>query len=214
MRRLILATASAIALGIVGTGPLYAQNTGTAGTTPGAMQAPATETTQPAMPQGQIATPAMPSTSGDLSSNTNAAASSQTSGGWTQLSRADMQQIQEKLRSDGLYHGRIDGLSGPGTQQALRTYQRKNGLPVTGTPDPQTLSSLQINMPGVGSSTAPNPSEMNPSSSAGTSGMGNTEMNPSSSAGTSGMGNTEMNPSGNAGASGTGNTLTPESPQH
>jgi peptidoglycan hydrolase-like protein with peptidoglycan-binding domain len=174
MRKLILATASAIALGVVSGGPLYAQNT--TGTTPGAQQPPA-EATQPAMPNAGATTPAMPSPStSNPPSDTGMAASSQASGDWTKLSRADMQQIQEKLRSDGLYHGRIDGLSGPGTQQALRTYQRKNGLPVSGTPDPQTLASLQINTTGVGSSTMPGSSEMNPSSSAGTSSTTNPSM--------------------------------------
>jgi peptidoglycan hydrolase-like protein with peptidoglycan-binding domain len=176
MRKLILATASAIALGIVGAGPLYAQNqntdTGSAGTMPqAAPRTPATGITQPSMPQDQTGTPAP--------SGANEASSANTTGmnaDWARLSRSDVQQIQEKLRSDGLYHGQIDGLMGPGTQQALRTYQRKNGLPVTGTPDPQTLSSLQIATTGAGSSTAPNALEMSPSSGAGTSGTGNTSM--------------------------------------
>ena len=187
MRKLILASASAIALGIVGAGPLYAQNTdtGTAGATSGAVQTPATEAAQPVMPQGQTAMPA-PSAANEQS-NANMPG---TNGDWGRLSRADMQQVQEKLRGDGLYHGRIDGMSGPGTQQALRTFQRKNGLPVTGTPDPQTLSSLQVNTTGVGSSTAPNASETSPSSNAGTSGTSSTEMNPTGNAGTSGIGNT------------------------
>jgi len=178
MRKLILATASAVALGIAGTGPLYAQNThdGSAGATPGA-EPPAIGAIQPAKPNEGTPPPAMPSAStSNPSSDTVTAASSQTNGNWTKLSRADMQQIQEKLRSEGLYHGKIDGLNGSGTQQALRTYQRKNGLPVTGTPDPQTLSSLQISMPGVGSSTEPNSTEMNPSSNAGTSGTSNSSM--------------------------------------
>ncbi|HEY2540872.1 MAG TPA: peptidoglycan-binding domain-containing protein, partial [Stellaceae bacterium] len=44
----------------------------------------------------------------------------------------------------------------PGTQQALRSYQQQNGLPVTGSPDQQTVSSLSGTGAGVGSSTMPN----------------------------------------------------------
>ena len=173
MRKLILATASALALGIVGAGPLYAQNTygGTAGTAPGA-QKPATEATQPAMPNAEATTLAMPSPSAsNPSSEAAAAPASKPIGDWSKLSRADMRQIQEKLRADGFYHGRIDGLDGRGTQLALRTYQRRNGLSVTGTPDPQTLSRLQMTTAGVGASTAPGSSQMSPSSGAGASGM-------------------------------------------
>ena len=54
MRTLILATVSAIALGIAGAGPLYAQNMNNAPSTnpaPAAEQTPSPGTMQPATPQ-------------------------------------------------------------------------------------------------------------------------------------------------------------------
>jgi Putative peptidoglycan binding domain len=191
MRTLILATASAIALGIAGVSPTYAADSNTGGNpAAAATQTPATGTMQPATPQAgsqmQQTAPSLsgnnPSLSGNSrSNNPDMANSSPANADWPRVSRDDVQQIQQKLQQDGLYRGKIDGLVGPGTQQALSTYQRKNGLPVTATLDPQTVSSL--NGAGVGSSTPPNSSNdtnmtpnetnMTPSSNAGTSGVTN-----------------------------------------
>lgn len=41
-------------------------------------------------------------------------------------------QIQEHLMAKGLYPGPADGISGPLTQDAIRSYQRENAIPVTG----------------------------------------------------------------------------------
>ncbi len=156
MRKLILATASAIALGIAGATPLYAQNTTTspsASPAPAQDQGTATGTIQPGMPQAgdQMQTP--PAT-GANNANPDPASISHPRLG--RLSRADIRNIQQKLSQDGLYRGRIDGIEGPGTRQALRAYQQQSGLPVTGTPDQQTVSSLSGSGAGVGSSTMPN----------------------------------------------------------
>ena len=184
MRNLILATASAIALGIAGASPIYAQNANT-GTAPDAgspaAQTPATRATQPAMPQaGNTIQQTPPSMSGSQSSSPDMASGSQSATDWGRLSRNDIEQIQQKLKQEGLYRARIDGLVGPGTQQALRAYQRKHGLPVTATLNPQTLASLNVTPTGsgagVGSSTAPNSSNdmnMPPSSNTGAGGANN-----------------------------------------
>jgi peptidoglycan hydrolase-like protein with peptidoglycan-binding domain len=181
MRTLILATASAIALGIAS--PLYAaDNNAAANPAPAAPSAAqATGTMQPATPQAGDTMQQTPSMSGDNQHNNgNTASASPSSMDWPRLSQADVQQIQQKLQQNGLYRGKIDGLVGPETQQALRAYQHQNKLPVTATLDPQTLASLNGTGTGtgvgVGSSTPPNSSNdmnMNPSSNAGDNGAGN-----------------------------------------
>jgi peptidoglycan hydrolase-like protein with peptidoglycan-binding domain len=175
MRKLILATASALALGIAGAAPLYAQNanTGPAATPAPQDQGTAAGTVQPGAPQAGTNMQQTPPAAG--LDNPNMASTSQSSVDSGRFSRADIQNIQQKLQQDGLYHGRIDGLVGPATQQALRGYQQQNGLPVTGTPDQQTLASLNGGGAGVGSSTMPNSSDMNAPPS---SGSGTTSPNP------------------------------------
>jgi peptidoglycan hydrolase-like protein with peptidoglycan-binding domain len=51
---------------------------------------------------------------------------------------------QLELRSSGFYHGKIDGVSGRKTQAAIRAYQRRNHLPVTGRLDMATLRHLGV----------------------------------------------------------------------
>jgi peptidoglycan hydrolase-like protein with peptidoglycan-binding domain len=158
MRKLILATASAIALGIAGATPLYAQNLNTgpaANPAPAQDQGTAAGTMQPGMPQAGDQMQQPPAAGANIN-NPDLASTSQTGVDTGRLSRADIRGIQHKLSQNGLYHGRIDGLNGPETQQALRSYQQQNGLPVTGTPDQQTLASLNSSGAGVGSSTMPN----------------------------------------------------------
>jgi peptidoglycan hydrolase-like protein with peptidoglycan-binding domain len=42
--------------------------------------------------------------------------------------RSEVSEVQQKLQQQGLYHGNIDGILGRQTHQALRQYQRQNGL--------------------------------------------------------------------------------------
>ena len=189
MRTLILATVSAIALGIAGAGPLYAQNMNNAPSTnpaPAAEQTPSAGTMQPASPQaGNAMQQTSPSMSGNnLSNNPGMASAAQSSTDWPRVSRNDIEQIQQKLKAEGLYRGRIDGLVGPETQHALRAFQRQHGLRMTATLDPQTLNSLMGNGGtgtgvGVGSSMPPNSANdmnMPPSSNAGANGGSNGSM--------------------------------------
>lgn len=72
------------------------------------------------------------------------------------LSRADIRQVQEQLQAKGLYNGRIDGIAGPRTEQALAQFQQENGLPETGMLDQQTYARLSgVGAPSTGASTAP-----------------------------------------------------------
>jgi hypothetical protein len=52
--------------------------------------------------------------------------------------------VQSALRRRGFYRGAVDGDVGPGTRQAIRSYQYSRGLTVTGRIDRPLLRSLGI----------------------------------------------------------------------
>ncbi len=54
----------------------------------------------------------------------------------------DIQAILQRL---GLYNGYVDGISGPQTQSAIKTYQQQRGLVVDGVPSSQLLSYMTQN---------------------------------------------------------------------
>jgi hypothetical protein len=101
---------------------------------PTAMQQPASTAMQ--QPAGM-----QPSSSAGLSSRGSAA-------------QDDLMRAQEQLQAQGLYRGPIDGVMGSGTRRGLAQFQRQNGIPPSGTLDPQTLASLS----GGGMSNAGSPS--------------------------------------------------------
>ncbi len=55
-----------------------------------------------------------------------------------------IENVQAALRTQGYYHGSVDGLVGPETRAALGTYQRDHGLLVTQAIDEATLSTLGL----------------------------------------------------------------------
>lgn len=60
-------------------------------------------------------------------------------------SRGDeVRRIQQKLKNWGYYTGSVDGIYGSQTQNAVRKFQRDNGLTVDGIAGPKTLSYLGI----------------------------------------------------------------------
>ena len=63
-------------------------------------------------------------------------------GGDPSRSGVDIRQVQEALKNQGQNPGPIDGIMGSRTQQALRQFQRANGLEQTGTLDEVTLQKL------------------------------------------------------------------------
>jgi Putative peptidoglycan binding domain len=65
-------------------------------------------------------------------------------GGRHAAARARLRQVQERLQAAGFAPGPLDGRLGPQTRAALRHYQQRKGLRVTGTLDPQTLKALRI----------------------------------------------------------------------
>lgn len=68
--------------------------------------------------------------------------------------------LQNELKAQGFYYGEVDGVSGPGLAAALKRYQIRNGLEVTGTASAETLNALN-----VGGGAAPK-AEANPSPAA------------------------------------------------
>lgn len=55
---------------------------------------------------------------------------------------ADVALLQQKLKELSIYRGKIDGLYGPSTEGAVRTFQRRNGLLVDGIAGEQTIANL------------------------------------------------------------------------
>jgi hypothetical protein len=53
--------------------------------------------------------------------------------------------VQSALQEQGYYHGEVDGLVGPQTQEALAAYQSAQGLEQTAAIDEPTLESLGLN---------------------------------------------------------------------
>jgi peptidoglycan hydrolase-like protein with peptidoglycan-binding domain len=60
------------------------------------------------------------------------------------LTKGQIEKIQERLKAEGVDPGPVDGVMNPQTQAALRQYQEKQGLPVSGAADEETLRKLQI----------------------------------------------------------------------
>ncbi|MDQ3198424.1 MAG: peptidoglycan-binding protein [Verrucomicrobiota bacterium] len=52
--------------------------------------------------------------------------------------------VQQHLARGGYYRGEIDGVAGDGTRQAIRNYERDNGLRVDGRIDDQLLATLGL----------------------------------------------------------------------
>lgn len=57
---------------------------------------------------------------------------------------ATVREAQEKLKDEGFYSGRVDGIPGAATKAAIAAYQRKNALPVTSALDENTLAALGV----------------------------------------------------------------------
>lgn len=66
--------------------------------------------------------------------------------GWStlDLSRDDYRAIQNLLNAGGFNAGTPDGIWGAGSQNAMRIFQKQNGLPATGAPDRATLEALGV----------------------------------------------------------------------
>ena len=74
----------------------------------------------------------------------------------------EVRQIQTKLKRWGYYNGNVDGIYGTKTQEAVRYFQRKNGLKVDGIAGPETLKAMGIfNSSSSSSSSTSNSNNLN-----------------------------------------------------
>ena len=77
------------------------------------------------------------------------------------LTTAENRTVQTKLKRWGYYKGSVDGIYGPKTKEAVRYFQRKNGLAVDGIVGPKTASALGMTISGSGSSGSQSSSDLN-----------------------------------------------------
>ncbi len=73
----------------------------------------------------------------------------------------EVTQIQTKLKRWGYYNGNIDGIYGTQTVNAVKYFQRKNGLTQDGIAGPATLKAMGITTSSSSSSTSSNASNVN-----------------------------------------------------
>lgn len=52
--------------------------------------------------------------------------------------------VQRRLARGGYYRGSVDGVIGPATRSAIRSYERNNGLPIDGEIDSQLLRTMGL----------------------------------------------------------------------
>lgn len=179
MRKLILATASVLALGLAASGPSFAQQPNSSAQIPGANPSSAT----------------MPATNGAASGDMMQQGQQGTqSTAPVRLSRSQVRQVQQQLKTAGLYKGRIDGKMGPETRRAVAQFQKQNGMQGSGRIDQQTMAALSSGgngTNGAGSSAMPNTQPGN----AGT--PDNSGLNGTGNPGPSGTGATQPGASGN-----------------
>jgi peptidoglycan hydrolase-like protein with peptidoglycan-binding domain len=60
------------------------------------------------------------------------------------LSEAEIREVQHVLIERGFYDGEVDGVFGPRTRAALITFQRRQGLAVTGRIDTRTVAAMNL----------------------------------------------------------------------
>ncbi len=64
----------------------------------------------------------------------------------------EVKQIQQKLKEWGYYKGNVDGVYGSQTQQAVKNFQKANGLTADGIAGEKTLAAIGISSSGGSSS--------------------------------------------------------------
>jgi opacity protein-like surface antigen len=158
MRKLLLATVAAAALSL----PAMAQNS-------------ANQSRQ--NPSQQQMTPSSPTRNGEQSGTTGSAVNDQSSQlnnqqaqntvDPQQLSSHEIKQIQQSLDKQGFKSGHADGKWGPQAADAVKQFQQKEHMQITGKLDQQTLQALGVDM------TAQGRNEQ--SSGASTTGQGSSE---------------------------------------
>ena len=64
------------------------------------------------------------------------------------ITKDNFKLVQERLKAEGAYSGPVDGEMNAQTEAALRQYQQKQGVPVSGAADKETLNQFQLRPPG------------------------------------------------------------------
>ncbi len=59
------------------------------------------------------------------------------------VEKPSIQDVQKALKNAGLYEGKIDGISGPVTREAIKSFQSQNGLKSDGKAGPMTWQKLK-----------------------------------------------------------------------
>ena len=148
--------------------------------------------------------------SGSMGSSATGSSSMGSSSARGQWSREDVKSVQEALKGKGLNPGPIDGVMGPQTQQALRSFQRSQNIQQSGQLDSSTASALGVQLSsgasggaatGAGSSATGTGS----SSRGGSTGTGSSSSSGSTDSGSSsGAGGSSRGGAGSGTSSGTG----------
>lgn len=73
----------------------------------------------------------------------------------------EVKKIQTKLKNWGYYNGSIDGVYGSKTYEAVKNFQRKNGLTADGIAGSKTLAALGINSSSSSGDRSSNNSDLN-----------------------------------------------------
>ena len=73
----------------------------------------------------------------------------------------EVKQIQTKLKNWGYYNGSIDGVYGSKTYEAVKNFQKKNGLTADGIAGSKTLAALGINSSSSSGGKSSNNSDLN-----------------------------------------------------
>jgi peptidoglycan hydrolase-like protein with peptidoglycan-binding domain len=63
------------------------------------------------------------------------------------ITKDNLKLVQERLKAEGVYAGPVDGEMNAQTEAALRAYQAKQSIPVSGAADEATLKQLQLELP-------------------------------------------------------------------
>ena len=92
--------------------------------------------------------------------------------GTPELSRNDMRAVEEALQAKGYKPGKIDGVADDEARAAIRTFQKDNGLSMTGMVDQKTADQLGVKI------SSKSGSSQGDRSTSGTSGQGGSRSDP------------------------------------
>jgi peptidoglycan hydrolase-like protein with peptidoglycan-binding domain len=70
--------------------------------------------------------------------------------GTPELSKNDMQKVEEALRAKGYQVGKIDGVADDDARKAIRSFQQDSGMPITGMVDQRTADRLGVRLSAKG----------------------------------------------------------------